>query len=245
MCSNTIVTPFITNINQISFRNNETYIAYGKKILQTNIPVLCFLERQVYETFFAQELHLFPQTNFVMFEKTENYLYSHLHEITEFNIHTNNPTKDTIEYMFLQCHKTEFLRQAIKLNPFQTTNYTWVDFGIFHMIREEEQMRQELIRMSQSVYDKVRIASCIDPHLPNSTDIYKNVVWYFAGSVVGGHSETILDFANAMKEKCISIIREKKHIMWEINIWYLLFQTHSHLFEPYRADHNISILKNY
>jgi hypothetical protein len=180
-----------------------------------------------------------------MFEKTDNYLYQYIHEVTEYHLHTNNPKKDTIDYMFLQCHKTEFLRQVAQINPFQTTNFAWIDFGIFHMIKNDDDLKRGILHLSTKSYSSIRIASCVDLNKVCVSDVYKNVVWYFAGSVIGGHRDALIEYAEIMKQKCISIIQEKHHIMWEINIWYLLYKDHIHLFEPYHADHNLSVLLYY
>ena len=241
----TIVTAFVTNINHIGFRNYETYIDYGKKMLRVNAPCVCFLEKEIYEKYFVNELKDFPQTYFFMFHKTQNYLYGYLDQVTHYDLHSDNPTKDTIEYMFLQCHKTEFLRQVIEINPFQTSNFTWVDFGIFHMIKNDESLVKGIQHVSQKTYSKVRVASCVNPNDSCHMDIYRQVVWFFAGSVIGGHKDALLEYANAMKVKCISIIEERHHIMWEINIWYLLYQEHNTIIDPYFANHDLSILMNY
>jgi hypothetical protein len=76
-------------------------------------------------------------------------------------------------------------------------------------------------------------------------DIYKKIVWYFAGSLFGGCSIELIDFADKMKEKCINIIMNKKTIMWEVNIWYLVYLENKTLFENYICNHNSSIIKNY
>jgi hypothetical protein len=40
-------------------------------------------------------------------------------------LHLTN--KDTLEYMITICHKTEWIKEAIDLNFFNTTNFTWID----------------------------------------------------------------------------------------------------------------------
>lgn len=243
----TIVTAFLTKINQIDYRNVETYLEYGKKLLRINVPCVCFVEREIYETHFLSSLATYPQTYFFLFEKTDNYLYQYIDQVSQYDLHSDNPNKDTIDYMFLQCHKTEFLKQVASIDPFHTSNFTWIDFGIYHMIQNEDTLVQGITHVSQSVYPNVRIASCVDPNQPCVTDIYRFVVWYFAGSIIGGHKDSLISYANAMRDKCIAIIQEKHHIMWEINIWYLLYQDpqFQHLFNCYVANHDPSILLHY
>ena len=48
-----------------------------------------------------------------------------------------------------------------------------------------------------------------------------------------------------MKEKCIKIIKSRNSIMWEVNIWYLIYLENKELFQPYLCDHNNTIIDNY
>lgn len=242
----TIVTAFMTKINNIDFRSYNTYIEYGNKLLHLGFPVVMFIEQYMYDVHYKENLSKYPSCRFVIFERYENYLYEYLSQVTKYEVATNNPSKDTIGYMFVQCHKTEWLRKAIELNPFQTENYTWIDFGIYHMIKNDQLLKESIETLvTTKQYPLVRIASCIDPREPCYSDIYHQVVWFFAGSVVGGNSESLIKFADIMKEFCIKIIQEKKHIMWEVNIWYLIYREFPEIFDFYLCDHNISILKNY
>ena len=241
----TIVTAFITNINENIHRDYDTYLTYGKKMLQMDVPCVCFVESHMYRKHFLPCLKDFPRTYFFMFEKHDNYLYEYIDQVTDYNLHSDNPAKDTIEYMFLQCHKTEFLRQVAEINPFQTTNVTWIDFGIYHMIQNDTLFTQGIHHVSQQSYPNIRVASCIHPSEPCYTDIYRFVVWFFAGSIIGGNNEIIKSFAACMRQKCISIIQEKHHIMWEINIWYMLYSECASWYNPYIANHDLSILQNY
>ena len=242
----TIVTAFMTNINNIEFRSYEKYIELGKNLLSQPVPIVCFLEKQIYDEYFSMELTKLPLTIFKIFERNENYLYNYEHLLTEFDVQTDNPTKDTPGYMFTQCHKTEWVKMAIEDDDFHTTNFVWIDFGIFHMIRDDVQFAVALKNLSRKTYEGVRIASCTDPSLPClERNIYRQIMWYFAGSIFGGSKSALIAFADTMKQYTLDMIKEKKHIMWEVNIWYLLYQSHASLFNPYHANHNLSILEHY
>lgn len=239
----TLVTAFITNVNQIDFRSVDTYIEYGNRILRLPIPKIMFLEQIVFDKYYKDTEY--PSTTFLIFEKSDNYLFPFLSQLDHFQVHTNNVNKDTPEYMFIQCHKTEWLKTASIRNPYNTDDFIWVDFGLYHMIRNDDAFSRAITALTTKTYPKVRIASCINPNQPCSEDLYKKVVWFFCGSVVGGNKENLVQFADLMRDKCLSIIREKQLIMWEVNIWYLLYQEHQELFDFYMADHNMSILENY
>jgi len=76
-------------------------------------------------------------------------------------------------------------------------------------------------------------------------NIFKNITWYFAGGVFGGNKDKLLIFADLMKRKCLQIISQEKTIIWEVNIWFLIYLENKDLFCPYQCDHNDTILKNY
>jgi hypothetical protein len=128
----------------------------------------------------------------------------------------------------------------------------WVDFGIYHIFNSEElfnntfQTLYNHHNLGKSVRtNNVRIGSCVDPRNKYHKDIYKQIAWYFAGGVFGGSVNGLISFADLMKEKCLNIIKEKKHLMWEVNVWYLIYLEHQDLFNIYKCNHNASIITNY
>jgi hypothetical protein len=76
-------------------------------------------------------------------------------------------------------------------------------------------------------------------------DIYKQINWYFAGGVFGGNKQKLIEFAEKMKNNCIDIITTKNTIIWEVNIWYLIYKNNSSMFDPYYCNHDSSIIDKY
>lgn len=240
------MTAFMTNINVNKSRSYEKYMVYGKKLLAQPIPTVCFLEKQIYDDYFADSTDLFPYTQFHMFERHDNYLMQYENQMMDsFEIYSDNPDKDTPAYMFTQCHKTEWVKMAIEMNSFQTTNFVWIDFGIFHMIQDDLEFALYLEQLVRKKYDAVRIASCMDLKSECKTDIYRHISWYFAGSIFGGSGVRLMEFADTMKSYCLDIIETQNHLMWEINIWYLIYKQDPTFFSAYHSNHDVSILKNY
>lgn len=236
----TIVSAFISNAN--SYRDISKYIEYGTKLLTIDTPKIIFLEKAIYDEHFSNDI--FPQTQFVFVEKTESYLYEQIENITQFNIETTNPGKDTLEYMFVQCNKTEWVKQAIELDPFNTEQFVWVDFGIYHMINSEY-FAECVYKMTQQKYDKIRIAGCWDLNAFYHNNYQSKVLWYFAGSVFGGDKNSLYKFADLMKTRCLDLIDQHQSLIWEVNLWYFIYNENKELFDVYRADHNKTIIDNY
>lgn len=278
-----IISAFISNINNNN-RAISKYIEYGKILMGINYDNLykvIFIEKTIYNEYFnteninlntyyfiydtkQYEYFIKNKIIFVFFEKINNYLYDYINTITNFNINTDNHSKDTLEYIFVQCHKTEWVKIAIHLIAHIKTiniiyfnniiqHFMWIDFFIYHVINDNILFNKLFKQLYNGYYNddinktnSVRIGSCIHPN--NTTyqpDIYKNIAWYFAGGVFGGNSDSLLLFADLMKKKCINIIQEKNNLMWEVNIWYLLYSTNPELFNLYECNHNSSIIENY
>ena len=237
----TIVTGFLTNQN--AHRSQKQYADFGSKLLRHRaLQIVCFLEEAVYLEHFNKEV--FPNVRFRIFEKDDNYLTKL--DTSRFKLATDNPGKDTLDYMITICHKTEWVRMAIQENPFSSDHFMWVDFGIYHVIKDSDRFSTAIEAASHKKYNKVRIASCNDPENTKVPEnIFVRIAWYFAGGVFGGNIESLIDFAAKTREKCCDIIESRKHIMWEVNVWYLVYSECADLFEPYHSLHDISIIEAY
>lgn len=239
----TIVSAFISNVNTRDDMNLDKYYNYGKVLLQVQIPKVIFVDIDMYNKIKELENEF---TKIILVDKNNYYLYEYIDQITDFKANNGNSKKDTLEYMVTMCHKTEWMKEAIDGNFFTTNNFIWIDFGIRRIFTCDD---LEFIKNIQNIqtkeYNKIRIGTIWDLNIKCRCDIYSNVYWYFAGGVFGGHKDYLLIFADKMKEKCIQIIKEKQSLMWEVNIWYLIYLENHDLFEGYQCDHNESLITNY
>jgi hypothetical protein len=224
---------------------------------------------------------------FVFFEVEDLFLWSSRElAARKFALNTGNPNKDTLEYMMVQCQKTEWMAIASQLcvnggrevahyptkrpegvsmenhsipersrrESVGIAQYIWIDFGAFHMFQgkidvfqtELYKLRSRVNRNGQELCNsRIRIARCWDPKHVHYGDIYKDVNWLFAGSVFGGCVVAIDEFAAKMREKCFQIMREKNALMWEINIWVLIYRESPELFSLYPSDHSDILFRVY
>jgi hypothetical protein len=245
----TIVSAFMANITAPEYlKTNENYKKFTEHfipLLRANVNKVIFIDTAVIDKYKSYENH---NTKIVPFVKESNYLYDHMDKITNFQLNTNNHEKDTIEFMLTICHKPEWMKQAIHLNHFQTTKFIWIDFGIGHVFKNKcspEEIVEKINSLQHKHYDNIRIGGIWNINYQFNNDIYKNVAWYFAGGVFGGNGTTLIKFADLMKEKCIDIITKKNTIMWEVNIWYLIWCENRDLFDIYTCDHDNRIIDNY
>lgn len=242
MSKNTIVSCFLTNVNSIY--PVDKYINDGIILLRADIPKIIFIEDILYD-----RLKYYANNNTVIIpiNKTEWYFQDYKDKITNFNLNTNNKTKDTLEFMFTMCNKTEWVKKAIELNIFNTKSYIWIDFGIRYIFKHDNDASfiNKIENLHNKEYDKIRIGTIWDLNNYYILDIYKDITWYFAGGVFGGNKDYLYEFANKTKEKCIQTIESQNTLMWEVNIWFLVYLENSHIFNCYKCDHNDSIVVNY
>jgi len=239
----TIVSVYINNVNQRPDRSLNDYIKYGEVLLKAKIPKIIFVDSESYEIIKDYENE---NTKIFAIEKTDVYLYEYIDKLENFNLYTSYPEKDTIEYMFTMCSKTEWIKKAIELNIFNSINYIWMDFSIRHIFRcDDDTFIAKVENLNEKFYDLIRIASIWNSNTQYNVDIYRSITWYFAGGVFGGYKENLLQFSDIMKEYCLKIMNEQKLLMWEVNIWYLIYLDYPHLFHCYPCDHNDTILDHY
>ena len=240
----TIVTAFIANINNISYRNTEKYIFHGKKLLEIPVPKIVFIDTESYNTYFTSFQH--EHTHFIIFDLSNMYFEEYKHLITDFDLVTDNKPKDTMEYMFVQCYKTEWVRKSIELNIYKSDQFIWLDFGIYHIVNDDSIFENAILNMTTKSYSKLRICSFKPDDYVCPHDVYKKITWNFAGSVFGGDKNSLITFADIVKDKIIETIETKNTIMWEICIWYLVKNLVPDLFDCYIYNyHDLYILSLY
>ena len=245
----TIVSAFIQRTNNsenTDIKTLEMYINYGKNLLNINLPKIIFIEREIYNNYLKCYENEF--THFILFEKEELYLNHLKKEITNFNLITNTPTKDTLEYMMIMNNKTEWVKKAIEYDIFKTEQFIWIDFGIYHVVKNEEIFSRMVYNLKTTNFEKIRIASGWDRtiHLTNIEEyIYNNITWYFLGGCFGGNKDFLIKFADLVKEELLYTIEKYKTLPWEFNIWWLVYLKNIDLFDCYYADHDVTILNEY
>jgi hypothetical protein len=247
----TIVSAFILNIN--NNRNVNDYIKHGLKMILSPIHKILFIDERIIVELqylipdkYKEYLHIIPT------EFEDCYLSEYIPQITNFNV-IGNPKKDTLYYMIVMNNKLDFVKKAIEINVFNSTQFIWVDFGIAHINKglEDNEFSQTIVNLKNNVYNKVRIGSIwkstqqIEKQYIIQENIYTQVAWIFAGGVFGGDIESLLEFEKVSRETCLQVIKEKRSLMWEVNIWYMDYLKNKDLFSLYNCGHNMSLLCNY
>lgn len=237
----TIVSSFICDVN--NQKSLSKYILCGQLLLKANINKVIYIDEKIADQFSKFNNH---NTKIIPLDRYTLYLYDYMNKLPNFYLNTNTPNKDTLEYMFVMCSKTEIIRYAIESNHFNSNQFIWIDFGINHIFKcSEEDFIQKIENLNNKNYDKVRISSIWDLNHSTNINLHNTIAWYFAGGVFGGGVKALIEFANLTKENCINIMLVHKTLMWEVNIWYYIYLNNKDLFNCYHSDHNATIIDHY
>lgn len=249
----TIVSAFITGINQSPDKTIDKYLEYGSQLMRVRIPKIIFIDETLYE---KVSQFMDEYTMIIPYKLTDIYMYQYRDKLKNVKVATTNAKKDTIEYFMVQCHKTEWIRKAIQINKYDSEQYMWIDFGIYQFIDKLNLAYEEKFnKFTESLYqieyqktDKVKMPGMWNMNAC-CTDMYNylklHVCWYFAGSLFGGHKDTLIKFADYTRDRCLKMITEDSWLVWEVNVWYLVYCEHPELFIQYKAQHDLTIFENY
>jgi hypothetical protein len=165
---------------------------------------------------------------------------------------SDSPQKNTLKYLLTQNNKTEWMRKAIELDPYDTSQFIWIDFGIRHVFSSSSRLTKGIEDATTRTYNRVRMAG-IEVELIGAWDtgelrpgmpLFDVPQWCLAGGVFGGDKDSLTTFANIARGKTQEYIK-KGYLTWEVNIWYVICTEHSELFDIYKSNHDDSILENY
>jgi hypothetical protein len=254
--NHTFVSSFI-DLNRLEKRREiketEVYIKNGLRLLNQPYNFILFVDKQSYETI---KLLLSPEQLLrivlVTIEMSELPICKEVkNEDLKMPLHAS-PEKDTYNYISLMISKTFFVKKAIEINPFNSVQFSWIDWGILHIIKTEDDLAKfskALEKVNNTMTNNIRIPGCIHPNIIKNKNILieqnmHHPLWFFCGGFFSGNIKSLLTF-NEDVEICIQMLKDKKIFTWEVNLWASIYTTRYEIFDWYLADHNHTMLSNY
>lgn len=154
-----------------------------------------------------------------------------------------NELKDTFDYMVMQNLKLELCQRVIQKNPFHTEYFAWIDFGIFHVVKDFQKTTSQLQSISKTNFIKTNVIfpGCWPKGLYIDY-ILNQICWRYCGGFFLGHQDALCEMWQKYQLYLQEFIKNYKMMTWEVNLWAALeYQTD---WSPihYMADHNDSML---
>ena len=174
----------------------------------------------------------------------DTYYYKHLDVLGDlqqrFNIINGHLEHETPMYVILNNNKFDFIESAIRLNPFNSSHFIWMDFGINHVAQNTEYIHEWISR----VPDKIK-QLCINPFTENvpNKEHFKFIYHNMAGGLFSGSAENLLKYCNLFKQKTEEIYSDNWYQIDEA-VMTMVQRENPHLFDLYYGDYP-GIISNY
>ncbi len=157
---------------------------------------------------------------------------------------SRNVEKDTLEYIALMNTKMEMIWRTIPYISSDISAVGWIDVGITKIFTNFQEIKKKFEHLETADFskkEKIFIPGCWKRNqIPVSAD---SIHWRFCGGFFVVPKSTVDRFQKECKTKVSELVL-KNRITWEVNVWALIEQQSSELFEWYSADHNDTIIPN-
>ena len=191
-------------------RDPKSYLKHTQKLLSEDIFLYLFLEEDMAETVrnIRKEQGLQEKTFVQIIDFSKIFMYTYFDEIAQNRknktVVNANGTKDTAAYITLVNNKMAFVKEAIQHNPFDSTHFGWVDFGIYHVATPYQEspflISSDLIKMQM-----------LQPFAPDQMLIperqYRKIEGRFSAGFITGSKDNWIRFIDVFYEELLGSIR--------------------------------------
>ena len=224
----TIVTMFYdireketNNVN--SNKSKNTYFELAKQfILKLPYNLIIFTDDEKCIEMVNDERKLLQEKTVIYKQKfADTYYYKYLNKLIElqkiYHIFNGNIQKDTPMYIILNNNKFCFMETSIRLNPFNSSHFIWMDFGVNHVALNTEKIHDWI----HKIPDKIK-QLCINPYIENVEDRYmfQNIYHNTAGGLFSGSKDNLLRYSELFQKKTH---RDRESILYFLTQYLLIF----------------------
>jgi len=235
------VTLFVTALIDLGavapeLKSVETRLAHFRTLVKTGIP-LCVFTSSAYATAIQDICRDCPNVHLHrVLDLHDTPTYRMCEPYKDSLPATRNTVKDTAEFLTLMNAKLDFMDEAAQAHD--ARQLAWIDFNVWHVVRNTEQVVANLQRIALSELDLDQV--CIPGCWPAGPVPKDRISWRFCGGFFLGKKEAIARFVEIYKKQVPAIFAELG-LTWEVNVWAIL----EHAFTPhwYKADHNDSLFQ--
>jgi hypothetical protein len=249
MTSITFVTALM-NIYNKSVDDKQTEIMYCnfEKIANSGINICLYSDNYYYQKL-SEIIIPYPNVKLMsVFNLEDTFFYKTCKKFDYSLPNNRNIEKDTDNFMIFQNSKIEFISQAMKENPWNSTHFAWIDFNIASFIKKMIHCYDYFTYLSKK---KLSGSFLTFPGCWKITDkdseyfmesMFNNINWRFCGSFFIGDTKSIFSFFELSKIYFEIFMKEHKKLIWEVNFWAWLEK--EYLIQPkwYNSDHNDKII---
>ena len=253
----TIVTMFFnirpqdttTNLS-MPYKTTDFYFELANTfILRLPHPLIIFMDEldkktEEFVVHVRQSCGMINKTHIFKLAIQDTYFYKDIERIKflmeSFVITNSNQDKDTALYVVTTNNKMDFMERAIELNPFQSSHFLWMDFGINHVAKDVELIDTWF----PHIPDKIK-QLCINPYLEDTPpkEYFQLIYHNCAGGLFSGSVENLLKYSSLFKQKTADIYQQGWYQLDEA-VMTIVQRENPDLFDLFYGDYE-GIISNY
>jgi hypothetical protein len=230
-------------------RKLNSFIDFSKKfLLQLPFPIIFFIDEneETYDAIYntRKEFNLLDNTYIYMCDFKTTYFYKYLSKLQElqkkFFIRNGEIEHETPLYVILNNNKFDCIDKAVDLNPFGSSHFIWMDFGINHVSLNNEYIYEWI----NQVPDKIK-QLCINPYIEKiPPKIYFEYIYHnTAGGLFSGSIENMKKYSELFKKKTEEIYNDNWYQIDEA-VMTIVQKENPELFDLFYGDYQ-GIVSNY
>jgi len=207
----------------------EAYLSAFHRLVACGLPIVLYLDPVLVGRPFPPQVTVLPQAleDLPAWQATRGLdvlLPAHRNEV-----------KDTLDYLAIINSKPGLVARTVAMRP-SAALHAWVDFGLFHVIRDDATAHRRLRSLSVTTPDdRLVLPGCTAA----SHDDWRKVDWRFCGGFFYGSTDAVLRFARLHERAFHALLPA---VTWEVNLWARLEKHHAWDCRWYAADHDDRIL---
>lgn len=240
----TLVTAFfdLAKREQTSRRPATDYLKHGAYILSLPYPIVIFVDpefvKSIREIRGDKPMHIIVMP----FETVPKF---HLKDGIQaarkvYPVHNASAIKDTGNYILLTWTKFDFVERVIAENPFQSTHFAWIDFGLTHVAKLDF-ADEAFLHIADPI--KLLVNKWASTEELEAPDYYSLLRGYVAGGFMTGSLIFWQQFIQLFHEEITKLLAMQRAPSEE-QIIPQIMQRNPNLFEVYYGDYD-GILSNY
>jgi hypothetical protein len=174
----------------------------------------------------------------------DTYFYKDLERITElqtkFCILNGEIEHETPMYVIENNNKFDCIDKATQMNPFKSSHFMWIDFGINHVAKDTDAIHSWI----HNIPDKIK-QLCINPYLETEPPkkVFEYIYHHTAGSLFSGSIANMREYARLFKAKTAQIYSEDWYQIDEA-VMTMVQRDNPGMFEFYYGDYQ-GLITNY
>jgi hypothetical protein len=150
---------------------------------------------------------------------------------------------DTRSFLTLINGKVELVKRVMDADPFHSSHFAWIDFSLFHVIRDTTAAIEYLRMLGRSrLATPCMVSPGCWPKGQGADSLATAVNWRFCGGFFLGDRASLEDFHARYRKEFPALLAESGTLTWEVNVWHAL-ELRGWECEWYKADHNDSMLR--